>query len=177
MKKLSLLILIIIIGSNLLKAQAPIFHKYPIAETGYAVYFPKNPGNFEVTYSKDSLLMYLGNVEFDNIGYDMILTLLNDTYANTSKEELEKLLVTNLDFLKGIYNVSDTTGYVRGQKIKTYPNVTGILDSWKDKYGSDIIIKGWVNNKVLVVLVVSGKPLPPYDFQTLFLNRFVFGKK
>jgi len=159
-----------------MKAQPPIFHKYPVAETGYEVYFPKKPGEFVTAQTTDSLLMYMGNVDFSGIEYDLILNVLSDKYKKASKDELEKLLVLKLNLLKGTYNVVDTTGYERGQKLKAFPWVNGIMDTWKDNYGSDIIIKGWVDNKVIAVLVVTGNPLPPYDFQSLFLNRFVFLK-
>ena len=171
-----ILSILLFLNFLILDAQPPIFHKYPVAETGYEVYFPKKPGEFVTAFTTDSLMMYMGNVDFSGIEYDLILKILGDKYKKASKEELEKLLISNLDLLKGTYNVVDTTGYVKGQKLKAFPDVTGIFDNWKDNYGSDIIIKGWVNNNVLVVLVVTGNPLPPYDFQSLFLNRFGFKK-
>jgi len=171
MKNLISIIVLLFIVFHV-NAQYGNFRKYQIAETAYYCYFPSDPGKFQAQQSEDGQLMYLAEVNVNNNSFGIITVLLNNSFASPTPKELKDLLVSYMDFLKQTFEITGSAGYGYGHTLESRPNTQGILDYWQDKEGNELVVKGWIDNKVIAFLYIKGKNLPVQNVQSLFLNGF-----
>jgi hypothetical protein len=149
MKKFLLLTAILVFGTLISSAQYGNFRKYQIAQTAHYCYFPADPGTFDEQKSEDGQLIYTGHVVVNNNTFGVITVLLNESFASNTKEELENLLVSYMDYLKGSFNVTGAVGYGHGHTLNSNPDAIGVLDYWENKDGEQLVVKGWVNKKAI----------------------------
>lgn len=155
----------------------PSFRKYPVESTGCFLYLLTPPGNWSVEKSEDGSDVYTHSQEVENFSYDVIAVKFADPLTGAVREELEDLLISYLDFLKGQFEVSESIGYGRGHQLPGDETAIGVLDFWKGADGSQTKIKGWINEGFLAVLLVSGTTDPSENAYTdVFLNGFRFSE-
>jgi hypothetical protein len=175
MKNLFVLNFLIIIAFSV-NAQYGNFRKYQIEQTGYYCYLPTDPGKFDEQHSQDGQLMYTKEVYVNDITFGIITVFLNESFANSSADELKSLLVSYMEFLKQQFEITGAAGYGYGHTLESNPKAQGVLDYWEDKDGKNLVVKGWIDNKALAFLFVMGIELPNQNVQSMFLNGFVFKK-
>jgi hypothetical protein len=153
----------------------PRFKKTEILNSGCSAYFPETPTNFEQTLSEDSSFVYTGSVDFDSYTYG-IITIKFKTSFNGSSSEIEALLISYMDYLKTVFNVSQALGYGKGYTNSFNEKATGIIDTWEDKEKNTISVKAWIDNNYIGFLYIKGKvEYPNFSIKNIFLNGFIFG--
>ncbi|MCB9230381.1 MAG: hypothetical protein H6581_01855 [Bacteroidia bacterium] len=176
MKHTLILITILVLAASLrVEAQVPRFSKQPIGESGCKAYLPGTFSDFEVSKTEDGLPMYMGEYVENEITYGVILVdLSKGEFAEESKEDLLTLLTSYLDYLQSAFEITGAAGYGLGHTLDSNPNAQGVIDYWEDGDLLQYAVKGWVDHNALAVLFVSGKELPVYNVQEMFLNGFRF---
>lgn len=175
MKKTTVIFSILILFITAVSAQVPRFSKYPINQTGHFAYFPTEPGEIDVSKSDDGADVYTAEVQLDNIFYGIILVdFLPGSMDGISKEGMEEVLTSYLDFLQGSLSITETAGYGKGHTLESNPDAVGVLDYWEDATGEPWVIKGWVDNNSLAVMYIYSSELPAQGIQDIFLNGFRF---
>ncbi len=145
--------------------------KVPISNSGCSVYAFCDL-KFEKKYSEDSSLMYLGECSNDNIMYGVICVKL--LLPIDDLNEVEKILIDYLDYLKSRFNILKSTGYGKGHRLANNENTRGILDYWEDDEKNNWKIKAWTNGKFIGVLYgYSAKELNETKLN-IFLESFRF---
>jgi hypothetical protein len=174
MYKFSFFILLLSLAFTSAKAQVPRLTKYPINQTGHFAYFPADPGVFEVSTSDDGSDVYTAEVEVDSSFYGMIVVdFVPGSMGESTKKDMEELLVAYLDYLQGQFMITSTAGYGRGHSLESNPNAAGVIDYWEDETGFAYKVKGWADTKTLAVLYIGGKE-PLFNVQEMYLNGFRF---
>jgi hypothetical protein len=147
--------------------------KSQIAETG-AFTYTFAPVVWEKTYSEDSSAMYFGSFERKGFAFEAIVVELKDMNG-VSKEDLEGLLISYMDYLKTFLEVNAAVGYGKGHTNSSSEDAMGVLDYWSFADGQEAKTKGWINNQFLAVLYVKGKgEYPSLTEMDLFLDGFRF---
>jgi hypothetical protein len=165
MRNILPIFLLVLLAATVNAQETPRFKKYPIAESGMYVYMPADPGEFEVTESEDKSQVYTGEIELNEFNFAVIAVKFSEPMEST-KEELEELLISYMDFLQGQFGI---------HTLDSDDSVTGVLDYWEDEDGLSWVVKGWVNKEYLAVLAVYGKgEYPHYTVQDLFLHGIRF---
>ncbi|MGE0637042.1 MAG: hypothetical protein AB7G44_12335 [Bacteroidia bacterium] len=174
MKKTIVLFSFIILFVTTVSAQVPRLAKYPVNETGHFAYFPDAPGGFDASKSDDGADVYTAEVEFDSSFYGMIVVdFVPGTMDGSSKEDMEEMLTSYLDFLQTQFMITSAAGYGKGHTLESNPNAVGVIDYWEDETGFGYIVKAWADTKTLAVLYIGGKE-PIYNVQEMYLNGFRF---
>ena len=174
MKKTTILISFLVVFITTVSAQVPRFTKYPINQTGHFAYFPVDPGEFEPSKSEDGADVYTAEVEYDCSLYGIIVVdFLPGSMDGSSKEDMEELLISYIDFLQEQFMITSTAGYGKGHTLESNPNAVGVIDYWEDATGFEYKIKGWADTKSLAFLYIAGKETN-INVQELFLNGFRF---
>ncbi len=153
----------------------PRFEKFPVAESGHFIYFPKGTEVvFAVADSEDGSKVYTTDVPYGNFNFSAIVVDLKDiTYD--SKEDKEALITSYLDFLKESFSVSASAGIGYGHIMESAPNAVGAIDYWEDADLMQYAVKAWMDEKTLAVILLYGANEYPYfNAQTLFLDGFRF---
>lgn len=176
MKKNILFLIITIIAFEASYGQYGNFRKYQIAETGYYCYLPADPGQFEKQESEDGQLMYLAEVNVNEVSFGVITVFLNENFLTNSAEELKDLLISYMEYLKQSFEITGSVGYGSGHTLNSNLKAQGIIDYWENKEGKQLVVKGWIDNKALAFLYIKGNELPNSNVQSLFLNGFIFKK-
>jgi hypothetical protein len=176
MKRFILFLMICFATFQTILGQYGNFRKYQIAETGYYCYLPSDPGQFDKQQSDDGQIMYLTEVNVDQVSFGIITVLLSNDFAGNSAQELKDLLVSYMDYLKQSFEIGGAVGYGYGHTLESNPKAQGILDYWEGKGGNQLVVKGWIDNSAIAFLYIKGNELPNQNVQSLFLNGFVFKK-
>ncbi len=175
MKKTTILFSFLVVFITTVSAQVPRFTKYQINETGRYAYFPEDPGTVEPVMSDDGSDVYTYEVEFENTFYGTIMVdFTDDAFKENSKEEMEEVLISYLDYLQGAFSITETAGYGKGHTLESNPDAVGVLDYWEDATGEPWVIKGWVDQNSLAVMYMYSTELPAQGIQDVFLNGFRF---
>jgi hypothetical protein len=176
-KIITLLTLLVTIS---LTTVAQNFQKYQINNSGRYAYFPEDPGVFEVEPSEDGSDVYTADIlfvdkHFRTSHYGTIMVDFPDNVFNeSSKEQLEGLLIGYLDYLKQSFSITESTGYGKGHTLESNPDAIGVIDYWVDVDKTPWKIKGWVDKNTLAVMFIYGESLPEEGYQEMFLNGFRF---
>ena len=147
--------------------------KYPISGSGCFAYMFCEPGEFEKTYSEDSSVVFTGECNEDSLTSGIICVKLRETVA--AGDDAENLLISYLDYLKTIFEISSSAGYGKGHTLDGKLEARGVIDYWKNKEGSEWKVKGWTDGKFISVLYVMAKgELNETTKMDVFLNGFRF---
>lgn len=150
--------------------------KVPVMDSEASLYVYA-PMEWEKTYSEDSSEMYLGSFELDAYEYNAIVVKLKGM-ENETKEDLENLLISYLDYLQGVMNVLEATGYGKGHTLASTPSATGVIDYWLLANGNEVKLKAWINQDFIAVLYVEGEDIYSKTNQVdIFLDGFRFPNK
>lgn len=173
--RISAITLVFLILANFCLGQSvPRFKKYDIGETGAQCYFPAEP-NFELSYSEDNSEVYAADVEVEGVTYSAVVVRLAEPMGGDEPEVWEELLISYMDFL--CYEIYKVTGLMepgKGHTLDSNPMARGVINFGETEEGIQLSIKGWVDYRMLAVLVVSSDQDINYNLQELFLNGFRF---
>jgi len=170
MKSVPLILSFLIICGFL---QGQTIKKYTIGNSGCAIYMFCDPGEFEVTYSEDSSVVFTGECKPDSVSYGLICVKLKE--AIPAGDNSEMLLISYLDYLKTAFTVKSAAGYGKGHTMEKKPEARGVIDYWTDAEGNEYKVKGWTDGKFIAVLYVfSNGKLNYLPKQDIFLNGFRF---
>lgn len=165
-----LLTLVCCAGMQVLHGQT--LKKYPIEKSGCQVYMYCNPGKFEVSLSPDSSKVYAGECKLGEDIYDVICVRMKERISNP--DDAEQVLLQYLEYLRTSFQVTETTGYGKGHRLRANERTRGIIDYWKDEEGMNIKVKGWTDGAFIAVnLVVSPKTIDDAKVNP-FLDGIVF---
>jgi hypothetical protein len=127
------------------------FRKYPVGESGCHAHFFGDPGQAELTYSLDSSGVYtLESSDEEGSVYSLILI---DLLEPLEESDVEMMLTSYLDFLKGQFNVTSASGYGKGHALPTHRNLEGITDLWTTEE-DEIDVCAYGERKFLAALLV-----------------------
>lgn len=155
--------------------EVPRLKKYPIRETGMAVYLPSEPDSFDLTFSEDKSEVYTTEITKGGWNYGVIAVKLAETLGLETSEEKEDFIITYLDFLKEQFEIKSSAGYGRGHTMEGYEQAAGVIDYWDDKDGNQYKVKSWTDGKVLAVLYIYGEEEYPWQsLMEMYLNGFRF---
>ncbi len=145
--------------------------KYPIGNSGCAAYFYADPGEFAISYSEDSSIVYTGESVGGETNYGVICVKLKESVADIG--DAETLMVSYLDYLKTSFKITSSAGYGKGHRLKDHEDTRGIIDYWTDSDKFNWKIKSWTDRKFIVVLYVYTKSELQETKADVFLNSLV----
>lgn len=152
----------------------PRFAKTPIGTCGCSLYAPPGLSFGAPEKSPDGADVWTGEVTVDGYTWGAIVAKFPTPMEGTP-DRMEPLLVAYLDFLRGQLGIVANVGVGRGHTHTENPAARGVIDYWKDAAGDSWAVKGWVDNRMIAVLFVSGKQDYPYlTAQSLYLDGFRF---
>jgi hypothetical protein len=152
----------------------PRIEKQPIGECGCSVYAPAGLTVEPPTKSPDGSDVWTAYVASGEHELGVIAVKLSFD-ASGSDEEIEALLVSYLDYLKGNFGITSAVGYGRGHRLESNPAARGVIDFWRDGEGDEWAVKAWLDGHKIGVLYVAGPGSYPFtSVQTLFLDGFRF---
>jgi hypothetical protein len=166
------LLLVFFITGIIQVLDAQTLKKYPIDKSGCSAYFFCNPGKFELSFSPDSSRVYTGECIADSLTYDIICVKMKEQIKDI--DGAESMLVQYLDFIKSSFQVTGSTGYGKGHRLKGNENTRGIVDYWKDKDNNNMKVKAWTNGGYIAVLIVIAAKEIPEAKANVFLDGFAF---
>ncbi|TAE60338.1 MAG: hypothetical protein EAZ89_01610 [Bacteroidetes bacterium] len=158
------------------QAQTPRFTKYPVMESGAAIYMPAAP-LFEKSYSEDSSAVYTAEVQYENIVYGVItVSLFEDLGADTLV--WDGLLMSYIEYLNSqVFSLTAVSDPGYGHKLESHPYARGVLQYGQNSEGNQSAVKGWVDGKTLAVLYVIYQGEMNINLQNIYLNGFRFPAK
>ena len=153
----------------------PKFRKQPISQTGCYAYLPEGFVWEESTKSEDGSRMYQGSKLFDG-GYEFgfIMVQFLDPFTNSSKEDLENLLISYADYLKQTFKIASSVGYGRGATLASDNSVSGIIDYWEGDDKAQWSVKGWINKNYLAFYYILGPDDKADKFREIYFNGIRF---
>ncbi len=153
---------------------AQVIKKYPISNSGCAVYMYCDPKAFTLSYSSDSSMVWTGECDAGNVTYGVITVKLKQPVADL--DEAQDLVVSYLDFLKQRFEIAMSVGYGKGSRLKDDPETRGVTDYWQDGSENQWKIKGWTNGKFIGVVYVYTSGQLQETKINVFLDSFKFPK-
>lgn len=177
MKYFAILLVLAVLPFALLsqETKAPRLEKTAIGSSGSSAYLPANMPEFELSYSEDKAEVYTSEIEIDSFAFGCIAVKFAEPFTDSDPEEMETLLISYLDFLKGAFEITGAAGYGRGHTMDTHPDARGVLDYWEDAQKVQYVVKGWVNQRNLGILYIAGpREYPYFNLQQLYLNGWRF---
>jgi len=150
--------------------KAPRFVRSNLGDLGVSAYLPKDFPSFDASKSQDGSDVRSGSLDADGYTYSCIAVRFAER-MDAEPDELEVLLESYLDFLKGAFEATESAGYGRGHTLESDPEVRGLLDYWKSGPNNEHVVMGWVNQTHLIVLAISGpRQYPAFPAQQLYLR-------
>lgn len=157
--------------------EIPRLVKTDIGQSGCAAYLPEGMPAFGLDKSEDSSDVYTSEIELDSFVFGCIAVRFSEPFINSSPEEMEELLISYMEFLKGPFEITGATGYGKGHRLDGFPEARGVIDYWEDGNGNQYAVKGWVNQKYIGFLYIGGAKEYPYvNVQQMYLDGFRFGE-
>ncbi|MBK6731011.1 MAG: hypothetical protein IPG60_08605 [Bacteroidetes bacterium] len=142
---------------------------------GCSVYLPPYTPPFDLAYSEDSSQIYTTEYSGDDNYYFGVIAVKLAEPIGDNVQEKELLITRYLDFIKTLFEIHSSTGYVKGQTLDSKPNVVGVIDSWQDKQGYKYSVQSWTDGNKIGVLYIAGPgEYPNQSVRDLFLNGFDF---
>ena len=155
----------------------PRLNKTEIGQSGCAAYLPEGMPEFGLDKSEDSSDVYTSEMAIDSFVFGCIAVRFSQPFTNSTPEEMEELLVSYMEFLKGPFGISAATGYGKGHRLDGFPEARGVIDYWGDGKGNQYAVKGWINQKYIGFLYVGGvREYPYHSLQQMYLDGFRFGE-
>lgn len=178
MNKIVYLLLFAGLRSALLPAQdanVPRLEKTAIGSSGCSAYLPAQMPEFELSYSEDNAEVYTAAVDIDSFSFGCIAVKFAEPFADSDPADMEDLLISYMDYLKDIFEITGAAGYGRGHTLEAYPDARGVLDYWEDAQHAQYAVMGWVNQSHLGFLYIAGPREYPFDnLQRMYLNGWRF---
>lgn len=163
--------------SLLLKAQnsGSTISKFQVGESGCSVYLPAAEVNWEKSTSEDGSEVYTGEISKDNINYFVIAVKFLEPFTGAASKELEDLLISYMDYLKGQFEISEAAGYGKGHPVDGHDISAGVIDFWESEDGTQWSVKGQITPTHIGLVGVYGMTDPSENSLTdVVLNGFVF---
>lgn len=158
-------------------SKVPRLNKTGIGQSGCAAYLPAEMPEFTLAKSEDGSDVYTSEAIVDSFAFGCITVRFAETFANASAEELEELLISYLEFLKSLFEITGATGYGKGHTQESAPDARGVIDYWKDGAGRQYVVKGWINPQCIGILYIGGAgEYPHFNLQQMYLDGFRFGE-
>lgn len=142
--------------------------KYPIGNSGCSAYIFCDPGSFKKELSPDSSDVYTGECTSDSVSYGIICIKLKDKMPEL--KTAEDVMIAYLDYIKGQFGVTKSTGYGKGHRLNKKEETRGVIDYWEDKDGLQYKVTGWTDGAYLAVMYVYANKELPYQKTSLFLE-------
>lgn len=141
---------------------------YEVPDSPFKIYTFGTPET-EISYSEDSSRVWTTESNYDSSTYSFIGVELSEPIESET-EQLE-LLQAYMDFLVATFEITNTAGYGLGHTLEREPGFQGVRDFWIDAAGVEYSVMGWVNNRYVVVFLVSKSgELPDYERSEIFLK-------
>lgn len=147
------------------------WQKTAIGNSGAYVYMPGPCEPAVMEKSPDSSLVYTMNSVVDNYVFDVVFVKMSE---RVGPDEMEPLLISYMDFLKGTFEVTSAAGYGKGHTLGTHDTAKGVLDYWTDKDGNSITIMGWIDAQYIAVLAITGTKSADYNVSDVFRKGIRF---
>jgi hypothetical protein len=161
---------------NHLFAQIPRFAKYPILETGAALYTPGKP-TWQHSFSEDSSDVYTMEIASDTAKLGAIVVRLKEDIGLDSAL-LNRLLWSYMDYLnQSSFKFASLVPPGYGHKMESHPNAHGILEYAKNADGAEYSLKGWIDGKFIAILYIGRNRTFNFNLEQMFLNGFRFPDK
>lgn len=128
--------------------------KYPIGNSGCAAYLFCNPGEAEFSYSPDSSRVYTLSCNDSSLNYGIICIKYNASILPLS--EPVELMIQYMEFLKTSFEVTKAAGFGKGHTLPGQEGVSGVIDYWTAKDGSEIQVKSWTDGTGIGFMYVKG---------------------
>lgn len=169
MKKISGLLLILVITSVSQLSSAQGVRKLPIGKSGCSLYVYCDM-KFDASKSPDSSMVYAGECQKEDITYGIIcVQLVNPPETLLMAEDL---LISYLDFLKGNFGITKSAGYGKGHILNKNENTRGILDYWEDGEKNKWKVKAWTDGRFIGVMYVYSLKEIPGSKVDIYLDGF-----
>lgn len=153
--------------------KVPRLSKIPVGTCGCALYAPEGFAFEPPTKSEDGADVWTGSTMVGEHEFAAIVVKFAQPFA--ADDDVEGILVSYLDFLKGQFSIVGSAGVGKGHTLESNPAAKGVIDFWKDADGADWAVKGWVDRNRLAVLLIQGKgDYPIYNVQTMYFDGFRF---
>jgi hypothetical protein len=154
----------------------PRLSKKEIGQSGCSAYFPEGMGDFELSKSEDGADVYTGEVAVDGFSFACIAVKFSEPFTDSSPEEMEQLLISYMDYLKGQFSITASAGVGRGHTLESTPDARGVIDYWEDAESTQYAVKGWANQRAIGIMVLYGPTeYPHFNLQQMYLDGFRFG--
>jgi hypothetical protein len=149
--------------------------KFEIGESGCSVYLPASNVDWEKTASEDGADVYTGEVSLNDFNYFVITVKFVEPFKDATSQEMEDLLISYLDFLKGQFSISGAAGYGKGHPVDGHDISAGVIDFWQSDDDTQWAVKGQVTQTHIEIVGVYGKADPSDNPLTnVVINSFVF---
>lgn len=149
--------------------------KFEIGESGCSVYLPASSVDWEKSVSEDGSDVYTGEVTKDGFYHFVIAVKFSEPFTDLTSTELEDLLISYLDYLKGQFSISGSAGYGKGHPVEGNDISAGVIDFWESDDGTQWSVKGQVTRTHIGIVGVYGSSDPSDNpFTNVVLNGFVF---
>lgn len=154
-------------------AGAQSLTKYAISNSGCSAFLYCDPGDIRHQISADTSEIYTAECTNGSTSYGLFCAKFASPIRNL--QDAEDVLTDYMDYLKkSVFNITTSTGYVKGQRLNGREDTRGIMDSWQDGDKQGYKVKGWTNGKYLCVLYAySKKEIAEADVKP-FLDGIVF---
>jgi hypothetical protein len=131
-------------------AQSDI-NRFQVGNSGCSASFYGQPDPAELSYSPDSSKVYtMESADLEGVTSSIILVQLSNVYND---DEIEGLITSYLDFLKGQFKVVNAAGYNNGYKLHTHLSAKGVVDTWVSET-DDIHVMACSDGRIVAVLMV-----------------------
>ena len=169
----SLLLLLLCLAVD--AQDVPRFERVAIAETGAAVYLPKGAEAFEMSLSEDGSEVYTNEVQHGDYFFSVVAVRFVPEMTDMTSEEMEALLMGYMEFLGGQLGITEKAGVGKGHTKENVPDARGVIDYWLDAEGTRYAVKGWVDQRMIGVMLLYGPDDHPiFNVQQMFLDGFRF---
>lgn len=169
MKKLPGVLIILIFLAFTHTAPAQGLKRIPVGKSGCSLYTYCDM-KFDASRSPDSSMVYAGECTKEDITYGTICVSLVNPPENLLMAE--DLLIAYLDYLKGNFGITKSTGYGKGHILNKNENTRGILDYWEDGEKNKWKVKAWTDGKFIGVMYAYSLKDIPEAKVNIYLDGF-----
>lgn len=128
-----------------------------------------------MSVSEDSSYVCTGEVTKNNFNYFVIAVKFKEPFTDVTSKDLEDLLISYLDYLKGQFEISGSAGYGKGHPVEGHDISAGVIDFWESEDGTQWSVKGQITPTHIGIVCVYGNTDPSDNSLTnVVLNGFVF---